>query len=110
VPSPGSRLFLHLGVSEGFTYDLATTIDAGVGTSVSITNVKIGGFDLNPDATYMMTANSSLADGGDNFSTFATIDPSTRIDGDDDLEALANYLAAFSPVAPPSTDRVNAPP
>ena len=59
-------------------------------------------------ATYVVTANSSLADGGDHFSTFATIDPSTRIDGDDDLKALADYLAAFSPVAPPNTDRVNA--
>ncbi len=41
-------------------------------------------------ATYVVTANSSLADGGDNFSTFATIDPSTRIDGGTDLEALNN--------------------
>ncbi|MEZ5167279.1 MAG: 5'-nucleotidase C-terminal domain-containing protein [Acidimicrobiales bacterium] len=27
---PGGRPFLHLGVSEGFTYDLATTIEASV--------------------------------------------------------------------------------
>ena len=67
----------------------------------------IGGAALDTGATYMVTANSFLADGGDNFTTFATIDPATRVDGGDDLEALSNYLAAFSPVAPPSTDRVN---
>ncbi|MCL1599704.1 MAG: 5'-nucleotidase C-terminal domain-containing protein, partial [Actinomycetia bacterium] len=106
-PAGSSRPFLHLGVSEGFTYDLSKTVAAGDCTAVSITNVKLGGVDLNLTTTYMVTANSFLADGGDNFVTFATIDPSTRIDGGDDLEALSNYLAAFGPVAPPSTDRVN---
>ncbi|MEA3510987.1 MAG: bifunctional metallophosphatase/5'-nucleotidase [Actinomycetota bacterium] len=106
-PAGSSRPFLHLGVSDGFTYDLATTIAAGDCTSVSITNVMFDGAALDTGATYMVTANSFLADGGDNFTTFATIDPATRVDGGNDLEALANYLAAFSPVAPPSTDRVN---
>ena len=106
-PAGTSRPFLHLGVSEGFTYDLARTIDAGVCTSVSVTNVQLDDAPLDTAATYMVTVNSFLADGGDNFTTFATIDPSTRIDGGNDLEALSNYLAAFSPVAPPSTDRVN---
>ena len=106
-PDTASRPFLHLGVSDGFTYDLATTINLGVCTSVSVTNVKIGGFALNPAATYMVTANSFLADGGDNFDTFATINPALRVDGGNDLEALANYLGTFGPVAPPSTDRVN---
>jgi 5'-nucleotidase len=55
----------------------------------------------------MVTANNFLADGGDNFGTFAEVDPSTRIDGGNDLEALINYLGSFSPVDPPSTDRVN---
>ena len=106
-PAGSSRPFLHLGVSEGFTYDLATTIDNGECTSVSISNVQIDGAALDTAATYMVTANSFLADGGDNFTTFADVDPGTRIDGGNDLEALTNYLAAFSPVAPPSTDRVN---
>jgi 5'-nucleotidase len=35
-PSFASRPFLHLGVSDGFTYDLAKTIDAGVCTSITI--------------------------------------------------------------------------
>ena len=107
-PAGSSRPFLHLGVSDGFTYDLSTTIDAvGDCTAVSISNVMLDGVELDPAATYIVTANNFLADGGDNFVTFATIDPATRLDGGNDLEALANYLAAFSPVPPPPTDRVN---
>ncbi len=106
-PSFASRPFLHLGVSEGFTYDLAKTIEAGVCTGVSITNVQINGVPLDPAGTYMVTANSFLADGGDNFTTFAEVDPAMRIDGGNDLLALVNYLGTFSPVAPPPTDRVN---
>ena len=94
-------------MSDGFTYDLAKTIVAGDCTSISVTNVELNGVALDPAATYTVTANSFLADGGDNFATFATIDPSTRIDGGNDLEALTNYLGTFGPVAPPSTDRVN---
>ncbi len=105
-PLGSSRPFLHLGVSEGFTYDLATTIVAGDCTSVTISNVQLDGVALNPTATYNVTVNNFLADGGDNFTTFATI-TAPRLDGGNDLQALVNYLGTFSPVAPPSTDRVN---
>ena len=104
---PGGRPFLHLGVSVGFTYDLDVTIEAGECTSVSILDVEIDGVPLDPTATYQVTVNSFLADGGDNFATFGSIDPTSRTDGGSDLEALVNYLGTFSPVAPPSTDRVN---
>ena len=107
-PVGSSRPFLHLGVSDGFTYDLSTSVDAdGNCDSVSISNVMVNGVALSPAATYIVTANNFLADGGDNFVTFADIDPASRLDGGNDLEALANYLAAFSPVPPPPTDRVN---
>jgi len=105
-PAGSSRPFLHLGVSDGFTYDLAKTIVAGECTSVTVSNIVVNGAALNPTTTYNVTANSFLADGGDNFATFATIDPASRLDGGNDLEALTNYLGTFSPVAPPSTDRV----
>jgi 5'-nucleotidase len=105
-PAGSSRPFLHLGVSEGFTYDLAKTIVAGTCTSVTVNNVMLNGVNLNPTATYLVTVNNFLADGGDNFTTFATI-TAPRLDGGDDLQALVNYLGTFSPVAPPSIDRVN---
>lgn len=105
-PLGSSRAFLHLGVSDGVTYDLQKTITGGNCTSVTISNLKLGGFDINPTSTYIVTANNFLADGGDNFTIFGTLNPALRLDGGNDLEALANYLAAFSPVAPPSVDRV----
>jgi 5'-nucleotidase len=105
-PSFASRPFLHLGVSEGFTYDLAKTIVAGVCTSVSVTNVMLDGVPLDLAASYNVTVNSFLSDGGDNFNTFDTI-TAPKLDGGNDLLALINYLGTFSPVAPPSTDRVN---
>ena len=107
-PAGSSRPFLHLGVSDGFTYDLATVFDAGTGdcTSATITNVELNGVALDLGTTYQVTANNFLADGGDNFVTFGTI-TAPRLDGGNDLEALINYLGTFGPVDPPSTDRVN---
>ncbi len=105
-PVGSSRPFLHLGVSDGFTYDLAKTIVAGTCTAVTISNVKLNGVALDPAATYNVTVNSFLADGGDNFDTLGTV-TSPRLDGGVDLLALVNYLGTFGPVAPPPTDRVN---
>ena len=106
-PAGSSRPFLHLGVSDGFTYDLSKTIDmTGDCTSVTISNVMINGSPLDMGATYTVTVNNFLADGGDNFTTFGDV-TSTRLGGGNDLQALIDYFAAFSPVAPPSTDRVN---
>jgi hypothetical protein len=106
-PAGVSRPFLHLGVSDGFTYDLAKTEVGGICTSVSITNVRLNGVPLEPAGSYLVTANNFLADGGDNFGTFTLIDPATWIIDGIDLQALLAYFAAYSPVAPPSTDRVN---
>ena len=105
-PAGSSRPFLHLGVSQGFTYDLAKTIVAGTCTSVTVSNVKLNGVDLSPAGTYMVTVNNFLADGGDNFDTLGDV-TSPRLDGGNDLLAFINYLGTFSPVSPPSTDRVN---
>jgi 5'-nucleotidase len=105
-PSFASRPFLHLGVSEGFTYDLSKTIAAGICTDISVTNVKLNGVDLDSAGTYIVTVNSFLSDGGDNFTTFDTI-TAPKLDGGVDLQALTNYLGTFGPVDPPPTDRVN---
>jgi 5'-nucleotidase len=105
-PAGSSRPFLHLGVSEGFSYDLSRTIVSGTCTAVAVTNAKLNGVPLDLAATYNVTVNNFLADGGDNFATFRTV-TGPRIDGGNDLEALINYLGAFSPVAPPDTNRAN---
>jgi 5'-nucleotidase len=79
---------------------------AGDCTSVTVSNVMLNGVPLNPMGTYNVTVNNFLADGGDNFTTFGLV-TSPRADGGNDLQALINYMQAFSPIAPPSTDRVN---
>jgi 5'-nucleotidase len=104
-PAGSSRPFLHLGVSEGFTYDLAKTIVNGECTSVTISNVQLGGMPLNPSVDYLVAVNSFLADGGDNFTTFT--EASARVTWGLDLDALTTYLGENSPVSPPETDRVN---
>jgi 5'-nucleotidase len=102
---PGSRPFLHLGVSNGLTYDLVTDIVAGECVSITISNVVLNGLALSPTATYQVTVNSFLSDGGDNFGSFDAV-AGPKLDGGNDLQALTNYLGTFSPVAPPSIDRV----
>jgi 5'-nucleotidase len=117
-PAGLSRPFLHLGVSIGLTYDLATTFapvdhdnnpaTAAVNscTSVTIGNVKLNGLPLLDLTTYTVTVNNFLVDGGDNFVTFRQIDPSLRVGGGIDLDELNNYLASEGPIDPPGTNRV----
>jgi 5'-nucleotidase len=118
-PAGVSRPFLHLGVSAGLTYDLAKTFapvdhdnnpnTAPVNscTSISVTNVMFNGAPLDPAATYTVTVNNFLADGGDNFTVFRQVDPALRVGGGIDLDALNDYLASEGPIDPPGTDRVN---
>ena len=106
-PAGSSRPFLHLGVSEGFTYDLKSTIVGGDCTAVSIENVMLDGMALGNGTTYQVAVNNFLADGGDNFDTFADVPATDRTPGAQDIDALIDYLDANSPVPPPGTDRVN---
>lgn len=105
-PIGSSRPFLHLGVSEGFTYDLSTTIAGGDCTAITVSNVELNGAALDPAGEYSVTVNNFLADGGDNFTTLGEV-ATARLDGGNDLTAFINYMQAFSPLVPPSTDRVN---
>ena len=107
-PGDSSRPVLHLGVSEGFTYDLNITQQDGVCTGVEVTNVMLNGTALDEAATYNVTTNGFLADGGDNFDTFAEVAVTDRLPGPQDIDALKDYFAnASGPIEPPSTDRVN---
>jgi 5'-nucleotidase len=118
-PAGVSRPFLHLGVSNGLTYDLAKTFglvdpDGPSGprgpvnscTSITVSNVELNGNPLVDTTTYVVTANQFLADGGDNFTVFKEIDPLLRVGGGIDLDALNAYLGT-GPIAPPGTNRVN---
>jgi 5'-nucleotidase len=64
----------------------------------------LNGVTLDPAASYRVTMNSFLADGGDGFSVFTL--GSNRLGGVVDTDALEAYFAAASPVAPGPQNRI----
>jgi 5'-nucleotidase len=69
--------------------------------------LSIGGQAVPNDGSrsYRITVNSFLADGGDGFPILTQ--GSERLGGVVDLDALAAYFEAQSPVAPPAQNRIN---
>src|SRR5690606_9519865 len=66
-PDGASRPKLHLGVSEGFSYEY----DPDAARGERIVSMALHGEAIDPAATYTVATNSFLAGGGDNFLTFA---------------------------------------
>ena len=97
-PQGSSRPFLRLGVSKGFSY----TYDPHGKPGRRIQKMWLRGDRVRGRESYSVTVNSFLANGGDNFSTFA--DGTDRQDtGKTDLQAMVDYLArksAKKPVSP----------
>jgi 5'-nucleotidase len=99
-PTPGSTRILQ--VSDGFIY---TWDDAQpTGSKVDISTIMIDGMVIDPLGTYRVTVNSFLADGGDGFSVL--VSGTDRLGGAVDLDAMADYFAANSPVAPGPQNRI----
>jgi 5'-nucleotidase len=99
-PEVGQQRFLQ--VSEGFTY----TWDASepTGSKIDPATIMINGVVVDPNASYRVTVNSFLADGGDNF--FILAQGTDRLGGEVDLDALVTYFQANSPVPPGPQDRI----
>ncbi len=91
-----------LQVSEGFTY--AWSASGAACAKVDPTTIQVNGATLDPAASYRVTVNSFLADGGDNFVVLR--EGTDRLGGAVDTDALADYFAANSPVAPGPQDRI----
>ncbi|CUR59370.1 putative 5'-Nucleotidase domain protein [metagenome] len=98
----GSVRFLHMGVSAGVAYSWSAS--APVGNKIDPASITLNGTPLDPSATYRVTVNGFLADGGDGFTVLR--DGTNRVGGGVDLDAFNAYLTANSPVAPPSPTRV----
>ena len=77
-----------LDVSEGFTYSLSAS--AAPGSKVSA--IAINGVAVDPAASYRVTVNSFLADGGDNYPVL--VQGTDRLGGAVDLDALVAYFGA----------------
>jgi 5'-nucleotidase len=90
-----------LQVSEGFSYERSTS--AAVGSKVG--NITLNGVALDPAATYRVTVNSFLADGGDNYTILR--DGTDRVAGNVDTDAFENYLKANpGGITPGPQDRI----
>jgi len=85
-----------LQVSRGFTY---TWNAAGPACDkIDPASIKLNGVTIDPSATYRVTMNSFLADGGDLFTVFTEgTDP---LGGAQDLDALEAYLQFYGPLNP----------
>ncbi len=86
--------------SHGFTYSWDSTHACGDKTS----DLKVFGTPVDPAASYRVTMNNFLADGGDGFPEFKN--GTNRVTRGFDIDAFANYLGAHAPVAPGPQDRI----
>jgi 5'-nucleotidase len=91
-----------LQVSEGFSYSWMAS--GGACDKVDPATIMLNGVMVNPAASYRVTVNSFLADGGDNF--FVLRDGTDRLGGAVDTDALEAYFVSNSPVAPGPQNRI----
>jgi 5'-nucleotidase len=91
-----------LQVSAGFTYTWNSL--GGVCDKVDPASISINGVPLDLSASYRITVNSFLADGGDSFPTLAL--GTNRLGGEVDTDAIERYLTDFSPVPPGLQNRI----
>ncbi len=90
-----------LQVSVGFTYAYDLALPCGG----RISDMRLGGVPIDPAATYKVTANNFLADGGDTFPAFTA--GTNRVFAPlFDVDALAAYLGAGPAVAPGPQNRI----
>ena len=91
-----------LQVSVGFAY--TWNASGGVCDKVDPTTITINGVAVDPAASYRVTVNSFLADGGDSFPILTQ--GTNRLGGEVDTDALERYIATNSPVAPGPQNRI----
>jgi 5'-nucleotidase len=90
-----------LQVSNGFTYSYDLT---RAGNKVTPGSVMLNGSPIDPLASYQVTMNNFLGDGGDNFTVFK--EGTHTIGGLVDLDAFVNYLMAHDPAPTPPMNRI----
>jgi 5'-nucleotidase len=89
-----------LQISKGLTYSYDTTAAAGSRVSA----LALGGVPIDPAATYLVTTNDFLANGGDGFTKLAEGTGRVTAPGFD-VDALVGYLSS-APVSPTAADRI----
>ena len=86
--------------SASLTYSWSQS--APVGSKVS--DIRISGTPLDPAASYRVSVNNFLADGGDGFAQLRN--GTNRTGGLVDIDAFAAYLQGHPNTAPPATNRI----
>jgi 5'-nucleotidase len=99
--SQGQTSTKILQVSAGLTYTWSAS--APLGSKIS--NLALNGAAIDPAASYRVTMNDFLANGGDGFSVFTSGTARTTAPGFD-VDALVAYLGAAAPVAPGPANRI----
>ncbi|MEZ4467684.1 MAG: 5'-nucleotidase [bacterium] len=89
-----------LSVSQGFRYRYDDRRPLGD----RVDGLTLDGKSVDPAATYRITVNSFLADGGDTFAILG--EGQRRVTGGVDVDALAAWLSANQPLAVPALDRI----
>ncbi len=69
-----------------------------------VRDIEINGVAIDPAATYRVTVNNFLADGGDGFSVFTQ--GTNRYVGEIDLDSFARYIEAQGTIDPGPQDRI----
>ncbi|HJX39773.1 MAG TPA: 5'-nucleotidase, partial [Anaerolineae bacterium] len=92
-----------LQVSSGFAYTWSTS--GASGDRVDPATIMLNGVLIDPNATYRVAVNNFLAAGGDNFTVLK--DGTNLQYGGMDIDALAFYFGANSPVAPGPMNRIS---
>ncbi len=90
-----------LQISAGFTYTYDTTRAAGD----RVLDMRLNGVTIDPAASYRVTTNDFLANGGDGF-TALTAGTSRVTAPGFDVDALVAYIGANSPVPPGPANRI----
>jgi len=91
-----------LQVSQGFSYTWSQA-DVACG-KVDAASITLHGVTVTPTASYRITANSFLADGGDQISIFKS--GTGRVIGPPDVDALTAYFAKHGTVQPIQPQRI----
>jgi 5'-nucleotidase len=102
APSTGQPFNRILQVSEGFSYEWQEK--GTVCDNVDPSSIKIDGVTVDPTASYRITVNNFMADGGDQL--YVLTQGTDRLGGALDLDALENYFLTNGVVAPGLRDRI----
>jgi hypothetical protein len=94
--NPGVGQNRILQVSEGFAYSWSAA--APKGSKVDPASITLNGVPIDPAASYRITVNNFMADGGDGYLVLR--EGTNRLGGDVDLDALEKYFTAQGVVAP----------